>query len=73
MDLNMIEMTLLRMKWGIKDFFTKENGEVNVVAIVVLCGIAVVLALVFKEEMTKLLRDLINSIKTSATEAVKPD
>jgi flagellin-like protein len=31
-----------------KQFFTDEKGEVNIVAIVVLIGIAVLLAVVFK-------------------------
>lgn len=33
------------------DFVTKENGDVNVVSIVILIGIAVVLALMFKNKL----------------------
>lgn len=57
-------------KCKIRNFFSDEKGEVNIVAIVVLIGIAVLLALVFKEEITKLLNSLFQTITQSATEAV---
>ena len=54
----------------VQKFFQKENGDVNVVAIVVLIGVAVVLALIFKDEISKLLRSLIKTISGKAHEAV---
>ena len=51
------------------DFFDGENGEVNIVATVVLCGIAVLLAMVFKKEIGKLLKDLLKTISSNATGA----
>ena len=54
-----------------RSFFTRENGEVNIVAIVVLCGIAVILALVFKDGITRILNSLFGTIEEKAGEAIK--
>ena len=51
-------------KQKVKKFITKENGDVNIVSIVVLIGIAVLLAVVFKDRIGELLRNLFDSIKT---------
>lgn len=42
------------------DFVTKEDGDVNVVSIVILIGIAVVLALLFKTQITTIVTNLLN-------------
>lgn len=47
-----------------------EKGEVNIVAIVVLIGIAVLLAIFFRGQIEKLLGELFKSITGSATKAV---
>lgn len=52
------------------DFITKEDGEVNIVTIVVLIGIAVALALIFKDAIIALLGNLFDTITEQATEAV---
>ena len=57
-------------KLKIRQMFTDEKGEVNIVAIVVLIGIAVLLALVFKEQITILLQSLFGTITEKATNAV---
>ena len=59
----------------VKDVFTDETGEVNVVAIVVLIGVAVLLAIVFKEQIAKILGTLFEKIKTNSTNTVdeKPE
>lgn len=54
----------------VKEFFTKEDGEVNIVAIVVLIGIAVILAVFFKEQIMGLLETLIGTISGNAQDAV---
>lgn len=58
------------VKAKIRNFFTNERGDVNVVAIVVLIAVAVVLALFFKEEIASLLQTLIQGIKTKAGTAL---
>ncbi|MGN0431287.1 MAG: Flp1 family type IVb pilin [Lachnospiraceae bacterium] len=52
------------------DFVSDEKGEVNIVTIVVLIGIAVALALIFKEQITGLLETLFATIEDQAVEAV---
>lgn len=60
----------IKAKMKLHNFFTKEDGEVNIVAIVVLIGIAVLLALVFKDNIEKLLTSLFGTIQQNATKAV---
>ncbi|MBQ9247257.1 MAG: flagellin-like protein [Ruminococcus sp.] len=57
-------------KCKVRDLLSDEKGEVNIVAIVVLIGIAVLLALIFKDQISGLLESLINTIKGQATDAV---
>ena len=49
-------------------FITKENGEVNIVAIVILIAIAVVLAIAFRSQIAKLLGKLFAAIGGKADE-----
>lgn len=51
-------------------FCKKENGDVNVVSIVVLIGIAVLLAIVFKDAITELLESLFGTIEDNANKAI---
>lgn len=53
-----------------RSFFSKESGEVNIVAIVVLIGIAVLLAIIFKDAISSLLTTLFGTIETNATGAI---
>ena len=53
-------------KMKLRKFFSDEKGEVNIVAIVVLIGIAVVLALIFKEQIEGLLDTLFGTITEKA-------
>ena len=52
------------------NFVSNEEGEVNIVTIVVLIGIAVALALIFKDQITNLLGTLFETIEEQAVEAV---
>ena len=47
-------------------FLRDERGDVNIVSIVVLIGVAVLLALVFKNFLGNLLKDMLNSIGDKA-------
>ena len=57
-------------KYKLTKLFSDEKGEVNIVAIVVLIGIAVLLALVFKSQIENLLNSLFVTIGKNATDAV---
>lgn len=62
----------VKAKVGMRNLFHKENGEVNIVAIVILIGIAVILALIFKDAIANLLSSLFSSIETNANNAITP-
>lgn len=51
-------------------FLHDEKGDVNIVSIVVLIGIAVLLAIVFKDAIADLLDSLLTTITGNATGAV---
>ena len=57
-------------KMKLRKLFSDEKGEVNIVAIVVLIGIAVLLALIFKDQIVNLLKTLFGTITKNANNAV---
>jgi ABC-type Mn2+/Zn2+ transport system permease subunit len=57
-------------KARLREFLTKEDGEVNIVAIVVLIGIAIVLAILFRNQITGLLNSLFGQVNESAKNAI---
>lgn len=61
----------LKAKEKVADFFTKENGDVNVVSIVFLIGIAVVLAIIFKGKAKELIESLMDTVSTKAKKEIK--
>ena len=61
--------TALRFK--VREFVKKENGDVNVVSIVVLIGIAVLLAIIFRKAITNLLNGMFNTINKNVNNAIK--
>ena len=56
--LSQLKNGVLAFKTKVQNFFTKENGEVNIVAIVILIGIAVILAFIFKDFIVGFIYDL---------------
>lgn len=60
----------LRLSLFFQDFMADEDGEVNIVTIVVLIGIAVLLAILFKDSISNLLKNLFNTIGGSASNVV---
>lgn len=57
-------------KMKVMNMLSDESGDVNIVSIVVLIGIAVLLAVFFKEEIMELLQGLFDTISGTANEAV---
>lgn len=53
------------------NFFHDEKGEVNIVATVVLIGIAVLLAVIFKGQIANLINKLMGTITNNAENAIK--
>lgn len=59
-----------RCKWMLQDFIQNEDGDVNIVSMVVLIGIAVLLAVLFKGQIKGLLMTLFGTIQQNATDAI---
>ena len=55
-----------------QDFLEEERGAVDIVAIVVLIGIAVAIALIFRNQITGLITDLFGQIKSNANAVIAP-
>ena len=53
-------------------FLQEEDGDVNIVSVVVLIGIDVLLAVFFKNQIVNLLNGLFKTINNSADTAMKP-
>ena len=60
------------IKGKMSKMLSDESGEVNIVAIVILIGIAVLLALIFKDFVADLLESLFDTIEQNATNAINP-
>ena len=68
--MNYLDMFLLTVKLKVMGFLKEEKGASEIVAIVVLLGIAVLLAIVFKDEIGKLITKLLETITGNATNVV---
>lgn len=69
----MLKKMMLTKAWlgnKVSNFMSNERGDVNVVSIVVLIGIAIVLALVFRKSISKILNALLDSIGSKANSAI---
>ena len=54
----------------VKNFFKEEKGAVDIVAIVVIIGVAVLLAIVFKDQLGSLISSLFSTISGNSTGVV---
>lgn len=61
---------LVRLQMLKNRFFEEERGAEAIVTIVVLIGVAVLLAIVFKGSIAKLLESLFNTINNTSTDAI---
>lgn len=69
--MNVLMSMLFTAQYKVGRLFKKEDGEVNIIAIIVLIGIAILLALIFKDRITQLIHSLFDTIDESANNAVK--
>lgn len=68
--MRLLNTLYVKAKTAVNSFIADEKGDVNVVSIVVLIGVAVLLALIFKDAISGLINDLINTISGNASNAV---
>ena len=71
MMLNTMLMYANIARLKVKDFFKDESGAVDIVAIVVLMGIVVIVALVFKTQLNDLIKHLFKMLEGTADNAIK--
>ncbi len=55
---------------GLNKIFREETGEVNVIATVLLIGVAIAVVLIFKEQITTLVTTLMGTLTNKATNAM---
>ena len=55
----------------VRNFVRNERGDVNIVSIVVLIGVAVILAILFKDAIGDLLTSLLQTIQGNASGTAK--
>ena len=67
---HMLDNLLFMAKYRLNAFLRDEEGDVNIVSIVVLIGIAVLLAVIFKGAISKLIKTLLGTITNNAKNAV---
>lgn len=65
------QIRLLKMKESVKEFFSEERGDSNMIAVIILIVIVVALAVVFREQIIKLVQNLWSSIFGSANNVTK--
>ena len=72
--MNRVDKWIWTAQWKaknlVKDFFYNEEGDVNIVSMVVLIGIAVLLAVIFKNNIKDLLDVLFKAISGNAEKSV---
>lgn len=66
-----LDSFLFMAKYRLHAFLTDENGDVNIVSMVVLIGIAVLLAIVFRKQIENLINTLLQTITNNAQNAIK--
>lgn len=57
-----MQQAFLAAKMKVHSFMTKENGEVNIIAMVILIAIAVLLAVLFRKQIGKIISNLFKAI-----------
>ncbi len=67
-----MEKYFIRAMIGLEDFKKEQRGAINVVEIVILIGIAVALAVLFRNRISALLNSLFEGIEYNANQAVAP-
>lgn len=68
--MDIINKAMVGIQLWFNSLLKKEDGDVNVVSIVVLIGIAVLLAILFRGQITTILTNLFGTIENNAQNAI---
>lgn len=60
--LKVLDKMYIGMKIRMNNFLTNEDGAVDIVAIVVLCGIVVAVAILFRDQIGELIKNIFKKI-----------
>lgn len=71
--LKLLDKMYIGMKIRMNNFLTNEDGAVDIVAIVVLIGVVVAVAIIFRDQLAKLVGNLFNKINENAEQKVTDD
>lgn len=61
---------IIALQCKVNAFVEKEKGAVDIVAIVVLMGIVVLVAIIFRKQLENLINNLFKTIGQNATDAI---
>lgn len=68
--LKLLDKMYIGMKNRVNNFLTNEDGAVDIVAIVVLCGIVIAVAVIFREELQKVVESLFQTVKDKGNRTI---
>lgn len=68
--LKLLDKMYIGMKNRVNNFLTNEDGAVDIVAIVVLCGIVIAVAVIFRDELKKVVESLFQTVKDKGNRTI---
>lgn len=68
--LKLLDKMYIGMKNRVNNFLTNEDGAVDIVAIVVLCGIVIAIAVIFRDELQKVVESLFQTVKDKGNRTI---
>ena len=64
-----VQLAAMKAKCKIDEFLYDENGEVNIIAMIIILAIAIGLAIAFRKNISKLFSDIWTQINGNANKA----
>ncbi len=64
-----VALTLLQIR--IKEFFNDEDGEVNIISMIIILAIAIALAIILRKQLKALFDSIWSSINTDTSSALE--
>ena len=68
--LKLLDKMYIGMKNRVNNFLTNDDGAVDIVAIVVLCGIVIAVAVIFRDELQKVVESLFQTVKDKGNRTI---
>lgn len=68
--LKLLDKMYIGMKNRVNNFLTNEDGAVDIVAIVVLCGIVIAVAVIFRDELQTVVKSLFQTVKDKGNSTI---